>query len=115
MEQPTLWDRTKHAFESILSHSQKATEKVVDSLEELGDAAKARVEKARTERALLKKSAELGTRVYELSKEAPPPGSSPVRVFDDDRAKALLQDVGALHADLDKLAAELEHREDAQK
>jgi hypothetical protein len=38
-----------------------------------------------------------------------------VRVFDDDRAKALLQDVGALHADLDKLAAELEHREDAQK
>ena len=44
--------------------------------------------------------------MYELAK-GPLPDGRPPQVLDDDKVKALLQEVGALDADLRKAAAEL--------
>jgi hypothetical protein len=115
MENTTLWDRTKHTFERILTESQKATERVVDSLEELGGVAKARLEKARLERALFKKYAELGARLYDLAKQAALPNATPPQVLDDDEVKALLRTVGSLDVELEKVVAELSSHDDAEE
>jgi len=102
----SLWGRFRNTFDRLVEGGHRVTERVVGTFEELGDAAKVRMEKARLERTLLKKCAELGTRVYELAK-GPLPDGRPPQVLDDDKVKALLQEVGALDADLRKAAAEL--------
>jgi hypothetical protein len=109
-----LWGRFRSTFERLVGGGYKATERVVDSFGELGDAAKLRVEKARLERALFKKFAELGTRVYELAKQTALPDETPPAVPDDDKVKTLLQDVGSLDADLKKVVAELSPHEDPE-
>lgn len=43
----TLWNRTKHAFEKIIKEGEQATQPMVESLGEMADAAKARLERAR--------------------------------------------------------------------
>jgi hypothetical protein len=95
-------DRFWNTFDRLVEGGHRATERVV----ELGDAAKLRVEKARLERTLIKKCAELGTQVYELAKAPGLPDGRPPQVLDDDRVKALLQEVGSLDADLQKAAGE---------
>ena len=102
----SLWDRFRNTFDWLVEGGHRATERVVGSFEELGDAAKLRVEKARLERTLIKKCAELGTQVYELAKAPGLPDGRPPQVLDDDRVKALLQEVGSLDADLQKAAGE---------
>jgi uncharacterized protein YukE len=44
------WEKSKHAFERILEDSQRATETLMRTLDELGQRTKARVEKARLQR-----------------------------------------------------------------
>jgi hypothetical protein len=100
------WGQVRNTFDRFVEGGHRVTQRVVGAFEELGDAAKARMEKARLERTLIKKCAELGTRVYELAK-GPLPDGRPPQVMDDDKVKALLQEVGALDADLQKAAAEL--------
>ncbi|HME73817.1 MAG TPA: hypothetical protein VKM54_28725 [Myxococcota bacterium] len=102
----SLWDQFRHTFDRLVEGGHRVTERVVGTFEELGDAAKLRMEKARLERTLIKKCAELGTRTYELAKE-PLSDGRPPQVLDDDKVKVLLQEVGALDADLQKAAAEL--------
>jgi hypothetical protein len=106
----TLWDQFRNTFDRLVEGGHRATEHVVGSFEELGDAARLRVEKARLERTLIKKCAELGTRVYELAKEPGTPDGRPSRVLDDEKVKALLQEVGSLDADLQKTVADLTGR-----
>ena len=101
-----LWERFRNTFDWLVEGGQRASERVKDSFEELGDAARLRLEKARLERTLIRKCAELGTRVYELAKEPGLPGGRP-QLLDDDRVKALLQELGSLDADLQKAASEL--------
>jgi hypothetical protein len=92
----------------------RATERVGGSFKELGDAAKVRLEKARLERKLIKKCAELGARVYQLAKGQGLPDGRPPQVLDDVEVKALLQEVGSLDADLRKATAELLEPQRAQ-
>lgn len=106
-----LWDRFRNTVDRLVEGGQRATERVVGSIEELGDAAKVRLEKARLERTLVKKCAELGTRVYELAKG---PDGRPAQVLDDDQVKALLQEVGSLDAELQKTAGELAETDRAE-
>lgn len=101
-----LWERFRNTFDWLVEGGQRASERVKDSFEELGDAARLRLEKARLERTLIRKCAELGTRVYALAKEPGLSGGRP-QVLDDDRVKALLQEVGSLDTDLQKAASEL--------
>jgi hypothetical protein len=103
----SLWDRFRKTVDRIVEGGQRATERVVGSIEELGDAAKVRMEKARLERTLIKKCAELGTRVYELAKKPGLPDEKPAQVPDDAQVKALLLEIGSLDADLQKAAGEL--------
>ncbi|NNL85570.1 MAG: hypothetical protein HKP27_07960 [Myxococcales bacterium] len=102
-----LWDRLRHTFERVVDEGYKATERVVGSIEELGDAARLRVEKARIERDLLKKCAKLGARVYEVAREPGLPDGTPPQVLEDERVKALLLEVGSLNSDLKKAVTEL--------
>jgi hypothetical protein len=102
----SLWDQVRNTFDRLVEGGHRATERVVDSFEGLGDAAKVRVEKARLERALIKKCAELGTQVYTLAKQPGLPDGRPPQILDDVKVKALLQEVGTLDADLRKAAAE---------
>jgi SMC interacting uncharacterized protein involved in chromosome segregation len=102
----SLWSQVRNTFDRLVEGGHRVTERVVGTFEELGDAAKLRMEKARLERTLIKKCAELGARMYELAK-GPLPDGRPLQVLDDDKVKALLQEVGALDADLQKVGAEL--------
>ena len=99
----SLWGQVRSRFDRLVA-GNRTNEHVVGSFGELGDAAKVRVAKARLERKLLKKCSELGTRVYELAKQSGPSDSRPLLVLDDDKVKALLQEVGSLDADLQKAA-----------
>jgi hypothetical protein len=101
-----LWDRGRNSFDQLVEGGQWATERVVASFEGLGDAVRVRVEKGRLERTLLKKCAELGTRVYALAKEPGLADGRRPQVLDDDSVKALLQEVGCLDAELQKAAGE---------
>ena len=109
----TLWERTKHAFERILEEGEKATGKMVESFEELGDAAKARLERTRLERALFKRFAELGNAVYELHKAAPGAGGTVAPAakptLEEPRVKELLDQVANLDEDLKKVESQLGH------
>lgn len=68
MSQETLWNRTRGTFEKIYHEGEKAAERMGESLGEVGDSARARVEKLRLERQLFEHLAELGSAVYELDK-----------------------------------------------
>jgi hypothetical protein len=95
---PTLWDRTKQAFEKTLEESRKASERAVETLGEAGETAKARVEKARLERKLFKLFAELGSRVFEQSST-----TSGADLLQDARVKELLGEIGTLESEIEKL------------
>jgi phosphate uptake regulator len=94
----TLWDRSRQAFERILEESKRATERLVESAAEAGGAARARLDKARLERALFKRFAELGNRVYEQAR-----AGITGQVLEDARTQELLQQVRDLDNELKKL------------
>ena len=97
----SLWDRSKQAFERILEESQKATERVVESAAEASGAARARLERARLERVLFKRFAELGNRVYEVAN-----GDATAGILEEPRVRELLQQIRDLDSDLKKLLSE---------
>lgn len=100
------WERSKHIFEKILEDSQKTTERLMATLEELGEKTKARVERARVQRALFKRSAELGSRIFEISRAAR--GEEPRKdPFEDSAVSALLQDIAKLDEELKKVEAQI--------
>lgn len=103
----TLWSQVRSTFDRLVEGGHRATERVAGSFTELGDAAKVRLEKARLERRLIKKCAELGTQVYQLAKGQGLPDGRPPQVLDDGEVKALLEEVGSLDADLRKATAAL--------
>lgn len=102
----SLWERTRHAFERILEESKRATERVAETATEAGEAAKARIERARLERTLFKRFAELGNRVYERSQAGAPGGG----LLDEPQVKELLEQIRTLDQDLKKLQGERESR-----
>ncbi len=100
------WERSKHIFEKILEDSQKTTERLVATLEELGEKTKARVERARVQRALFKRSAELGSRIFEISRAAR--GDETRKdPYEDGAVSALLQDIAKLDEELKKVEAQI--------
>lgn len=101
----TLWDSSKQAFERILEESKRATELVVESAAEVGSATWARLERARLERALFKRFAELGNRVYEHA-GAIATGS----VLEEPQVKDVLQEIRNLDNELKKLQNEFDWR-----
>jgi hypothetical protein len=103
----SLWSQVRSTFDRLVEGGHRATERVVAPLTELGEAAKLRLEKARLERMLIKKCAELGTQVYQLAKGTGVLDGRPPQVLDDVQVKALLQDIGSLDADLRKATADL--------
>lgn len=103
----TLWDRTKHTFERILQDGEKAAGRMVETFEEFGDTAKARIEKVRLERALFKRFAELGSAVYERHRASgqPPGGAAPAStgsILEDPKIKELLAAVSKLEEEIAK-------------
>jgi hypothetical protein len=101
----TRWEKSKHIFEKILEDSQKATERLVATLEELGEKTKARVERARVQRALFKRSAELGSRIFEISRTR---GDETRKdVLEDVAVSSLLQDIAKLDEEIKKVEAQI--------
>jgi hypothetical protein len=98
------WERSKHIFEKILEDSQKTTERLVATLEELGEKTKARLERARVQRALFKRSAELGSRIFEIARAGVESRKDP---FEDAVVTSLLQDIAKLDEDLKKVDAQI--------
>ena len=92
------WEKSKHAFERILEDSQRATETLMRTLDELGQRTKARVEKARIQRLLFRRSAELGSRLYELSRTGEEAGGSEAmpNPLGDGTVKSLLLEIAKL-------------------
>jgi hypothetical protein len=103
---PSYWERSKHMFDTILEDSRKATERLMATLEELGEKTKARVERARVQRTLFKRSAELGSRMFELSR-ATQRNESRKDPFEDPAVSALLADIAKLDEDLKKIEAQI--------
>jgi hypothetical protein len=101
----TRWERSKHVFEKILEDSQRATERLMATLEELGEKTKARVERARVQRALFKRTAELGSRIFELSRSGREIDSKDL--FEDGAVSSLLQEIAKLDEELRKVEAQI--------
>jgi hypothetical protein len=97
----TRWERSKHIFEKILEDSQKTTERVMATLEELGEKTKARVERARVQRTLFRRTAELGSRIFEISR------TGKEDAFEDAAVTSLLQDIAKLDEELKKIEAQI--------
>lgn len=110
----SLWDQLRASFDRLVEGGQRATEHLVGSFEELGDAAKVRVERVRLERTLIKKYAELGAHVYEVAQLPRLPDGTPPQILDHARVKTLLQELGSLNADLEEAVAELAGRDRAE-
>lgn len=100
----SLWGQLRSKLDRLVAGRQPTAEHVVGSFEELRDAAKVRVARACLERKLIRKRAELGARVYELANEPGPPDLRPRLVLEDNKVKALLQELGSLDADFQKAA-----------
>jgi hypothetical protein len=101
-----LWRRLRNTLDRLVEGGHRAAERVVDSFEDLGDVARLRMEKVRLERTLMKKCAELGSRVYALAKQPGPDERRP-QTLADGEVKALLLEIGSLDADLQKTLTEL--------
>jgi hypothetical protein len=104
----SLWGQVRNTLGRLVEGGHRATERAVGSVEELGDATKVRMKKARLERARFRKCAELGTQVCDLAKGPGRPEGGPPQVLDDEQVKALLQDLSSLDADLRNAAEFLE-------
>jgi len=100
------WDKSRHTFEKILEDSQRTTEALMRTLEELGQKTKARVERARLQRSLFRHSAELGSRLYELSRSASETEPEP-KVLQDGQVKDLILEISKLEEGLKKVDAQL--------
>src|SRR5688572_22220364 len=100
------WEKSKHAFEKILEDSQRATEALMRTLDELGQKTKARVEKARLQRSLFTRSAELGSRLYEISRNVTETAPAP-NVLEDGGVKALILEISKLDDALKKADAQI--------
>ena len=101
--------RWEKAFERIVEDGQRAAGTLMRTLDELGQRTKARVEKARIQRALFRRSAELGSRIYELSRVQMGAESSEVMpdLLGDETVKALLLDISKLDESLKNTGAQL--------
>ena len=100
------WEKSKHAFEKILEDSQRATEALMRTLDELGQKTKARVEKARLQRSLFRRSAELGSRMYEIFRNVTETEPAP-NVLEDGAVKALILEISELDDALKKADAQI--------
>ena len=96
----SFWDRTKQALEKTLEEGQKATQKLVESAGEVGEAAKSRLDQAMVERQMTKQLVELGSLVYEKSKAA-----KPRNPLTDKRAKEILEEIRKLDAELEEMSS----------
>ena len=106
MPTQSRWEKSKHTFEKILEDSQRATEALMRTLEELGQKTKARVEKARLQRSLFRRSAELGSRLYEISRNVTETEPAP-KVFEDGEVKDVILEISKLEEALKKVDAQI--------
>lgn len=104
------WGRLRNAFDRLVDGGYEATDRFVHSFEELGDAGRLRVQKARLERNVLNKCAKLGGRVYELARKPAFPDGMPTQVLDDDEVKDLVAEIGSLDGALRRIRGELSER-----
>jgi hypothetical protein len=100
------WEKSKHTFEKILEDSQRATEALMRTLEELGQKTKARVERARLQRSLFRRSAELGSRLYEISRNVTETEPAP-KVLEDGEVKGVILEISKLEEALKKVDAQI--------
>jgi predicted RNase H-like nuclease (RuvC/YqgF family) len=98
------WEKSKHTFEKILEDSQRATEALMRTMEELGQKTKARVERARLQRSLFRRSAELGSRLYEISRNVT---ETDTKVLEDVEIKNLILEISKLEEALKKVDAQI--------
>jgi len=98
------WEKSKHTFEKILEDSQRATEALMRTMEELGQKTKARVERARLQRSLFRRSAELGSRLYEIARNVT---ENEIKVLEDGEIKDLIQEISKLEEALKKVDAQI--------
>ncbi len=103
------WEKSKHAFGRIVEDGHRATGTLMRTLDTWGQRTKARVENARIQRALFRRSAELGSRIYQLSRVQMGTESSEVvpDLLEDGTVKSLLLDISELEEALKNTEARM--------
>lgn len=100
MAEQQIWDRMKQSFEKLYHEGEKAAEGIAESLEGVGSSARAQVDKARFERQIFKRLAELGGAVYELDKSQRQTegtaGREEPRILEDPGVRKLLDEIAAI-------------------
>lgn len=116
-EPRSTFRRLRGHLDRLARGSQKVTDRVVGSVEELSEGARLRLERARLERALSRKCENLGTLVHQLSSErqdqAPEDtcgaggGGEEGSILEDGSVQALLGEVTRAEAELERVRGKL--------
>ncbi len=91
-----IWDRARNTWDELADRGQKATERVVDSFEELGGTTRLRFLKSRLERDLQLKLAELGGKILEVSRHGSAADPARMHPLEAPEIAALLVEIDEL-------------------
>jgi transposase len=106
----TLYDRVVKGMEVALGTAQKSVEVLMEKAEDTAEVIKFRLEKARLEREISKKFAELGSKLYEkVAREGKEEG-----ILRDTEVQKLIDDLKQLDQELAHIQARMEQEMEKQ-
>lgn len=107
----TLYDRVVKGMEVALGTAQKSVEVLMEKAEDTAEVIKFRLEKARLEREIAKKFAELGSKLYEkVVREGKEEG-----ILRETEVQQLIDDLKRMDQELAHTQARMEHEIEKQK
>jgi hypothetical protein len=106
----TLYDRVVKGMEAALGTAQKSVEVLMEKAEDTAEVFKFRLEKARLEREISKKFAELGSKLYEKAvREGKEQG-----ILQDAEVQSLIEDLKRMDRELAHTQARMEREMEKQ-
>lgn len=106
----TLYERVVKAMEAGLEMAQKSVEALMGKAEDTAEVIKFRLEKARLEREISKKFAELGSKLYEKAvREGKDQG-----ILQDAEVQSLIEDLKRMDRELAHIQARMEQEMEKQ-
>ena len=106
----TLYDRVVKGMEAALGTAQKSVEILMEKAEDTAEVIKFRLERARLEREISKKFAELGSKLYEKAvREGKEHG-----ILQDAEVQSLIEDLKRMDRELAHTQARLEREMEKQ-
>ena len=106
----TLYDRVVKGMEAALSTAQKSVEMLMEKAEDTAEVIKFRLERARLEREISKKFAELGSKLYEKAVRE----GKEHEILQDAEVQSLIEDLKRMDRELAHTQARLEREMEKQ-